>query len=470
MPAAPDRLSALDAAFLDLETGRAPLHVGWTLRFGGSPPSLAALRRQVDSRLPGLPRFRRRVVEPPLGLGDPHWADDAGFDVARHVHALRLAAPAGPAELRDLAGVLLAAPLDRTRPLWRMTLVTGLRGGGFALVGQAHHALVDGAAAIEMAALLLDPLRAPGRRSPTGHWTPAAPPSPAAALGSAVRRRASDAPAAARSLAVAPAAVRAAGGFLLPAPGTALQRSLTSERRAAFASAPLEDVRDAAGRHGATVNDALLAASAVALGAALARRDERPPAIRALVPASTRGEGEHGAEHGNRISFLSVDLPLGEPDPARVLKTVAARTRVRKRSGEAGAGDALLRSADLLPAAGRGALARAVTKAARFTLTVSSVTGPHEPLALLGRELTGAWPAVPLLDGHALSIGAVSYAGRLHCGVYADALAVPDASDIARDLERALDALRTAPPAAATPWRARARARRDAAAQRAASL
>lgn len=463
MPAAPDRLSALDAAFLDLETGRAPLHIGWTLTFDGGPPSLAALRRQIDSRLPGLPRFRRRVVEPPLGLGDPHWADDAGFDVARHVHALRLAAPAGPAELRELAGVLLADPLDRTRPLWCMTLVTGLRDGGFALVGQAHHALVDGAAALELAALLLDPARAPARRTAPARWTPAAPPSAPAALGSAVRRRASDAPAAARSLTAARGIARAAGGFLLPAPGTTLERSLTRERSTSYASAPLEDVRAAAHRHRATVNDALLAATAVALGAALARRGEHPPAVRALVPASTRGEQEHATQHGNRVSFLAVDLPLGERDPARVLKTVALRTRARKRSGESGAGDALLRSADLLPAAGRGALARAVTKAARFTLTVSSVTGPAEPLALLGRELTGAWPAVPLLDGHALSIGALSYAGRLHCGIFADALAVPDATEIARDLERALDALRSAPPAAATPWRARARARRDAA-------
>ena len=62
--AAPDRLSALDAAFLDLETARAPLHVGWTLVFDGAPPSLAALRRHVDSRLAGIPRFRRRVVQP----------------------------------------------------------------------------------------------------------------------------------------------------------------------------------------------------------------------------------------------------------------------------------------------------------------------------------------------------------------------------------------------------------------------
>jgi len=465
VPADPDRLSALDAAFLDLETDRAPLHVGWTMRFTGEPPTLSALRRHVDGRLAAFPRFRRRVVEPALGLGDPHWVDDAGFDVARHVHALRLAPPSGPAELRDLAGVLLASPLEPHRPLWRMTLVTGLQGGGFALIGQAHHALVDGVAALEVAALVLDPLAAARGAAGGGkRWVPGAPPSAAGALGAAVRQRALGGAGAARELVGGAAgAARVAGSLVLPTASTVLEQSRTRERRTAFASAPLTDVRDAARRHEATVNDALLAASAIALGAALARRGDCPPSVRALVPASTRSADEDAADLGNRISFLAVDLPLGEPDPVRVLRAVRARTGARKRSGHAGAGDALLRSADLLPAAGRKAAARAAARAARFTLVVSSVTGPAQPLALLGREMTGAWPAVPLLDGHALSIGALSYAGRLHAGVYADADVVPDAAEIARDLERALDALRTAPPLTGTPWRARARARRDAA-------
>src|SRR5213078_4811677 len=144
----PDRLRALDAAFLDLETPAAPLHVGWTLRFEGCAPALAALRRHVDARLDALPRFRRRVVRPPLGLGDPYWADDASFDVARHVCCVTLAAPAGTAELRALAGTLLSRPLDPVRPLWQVVLVDGLADGGFAVIGQAHHALVDGIAAV----------------------------------------------------------------------------------------------------------------------------------------------------------------------------------------------------------------------------------------------------------------------------------------------------------------------------------
>ena len=47
-------------------------------------------------------------------------------------------------------------------------------------------------------------------------------------------------------------------------------------------------------------------------------------------------------------------------------------------------------------------------------------------------------PAVPLLHGHALTIGALSYGGRLQAGIYADAEVVPDAVEVARDLERAL--------------------------------
>jgi hypothetical protein len=226
---------------------------------------------------------------------------------------------------------------------------------------------------------------------------------------------------------------------------------------------PLEPLAEAARRHGATVNDALLACSAVACGAALARRGEHPPAIRVLVPASVREGAEAAAEHANRIAFLAVDLPLGTDDPGRLLRTVRGRTRARKAAGDARAGDALLRAADLLPAAGRRRIARTAAAAARFTLVVSNVPGPPARLALLGRDLTAGWPAVPLLDGHALSIGALSYDGALHVGVFADAHVVPDAEAIAGDMQAALGRLLEAGEPAATPWRARARERRAAA-------
>ena len=74
------------------------------------------------------------------------------------------------------------------------------------------------------------------------------------------------------------------------------------------------------------------------------------------------------------------------------------------------------------------------------------------------------FPAVPIMDGHSLTIGALSYCGRVGIGVYADAVVVPDALEVARDIEAALDALALGcepaePPL--TPWRRRARDRRS---------
>ncbi|MCW3015256.1 MAG: wax ester/triacylglycerol synthase family O-acyltransferase, partial [Solirubrobacterales bacterium] len=208
MPSVPDRLSALDFSFLALDSPQAPLHVGWTMRFDGTAPSLAAFRRHLDARLDLVPRFRRCVRMPALGAGDPRWVDDPGFDIAHHVHELTLTAPGGPAELRELAGMLLSQRLDADRPLWQLYLVRGMGSDGFALIGQAHHALVDGIAAIEVAMLLFtpDPPAPAGGLSsrPPAAWRPQAGPAAAITAASAVGVRAKAAVRLARDAAAPP--------------------------------------------------------------------------------------------------------------------------------------------------------------------------------------------------------------------------------------------------------------------------
>jgi diacylglycerol O-acyltransferase len=452
-----DRPTALDLAFLDLETPQAPLVVGWTLRFDGAAPGVAALRRWIDARLGGVPRFRR-VLE--RGA----WVDDVRFDVARHVFGV-----SAGGSLRDVAGVLLSTPLPDDRPLWRMYVVDGLR-DGFALVGQAHHALVDGIAAIEVAMLLFGP-----ESGSPGSWVPSPAPSLPETLRTNAAARVRAAVGAARAGdALLGSAARAAEGVVAtrgvaPSP---LERSATARRAVAYAAVPLDAVRAAGARRDATINDVLLAATSVALRGALRRRGDARDALRALVPVNVR-DTDGGAAVGNRISFLPVELPVGEPDPDRALATIRARTAAAKAGGDAAALDALGRAADALPGAGRRVVARAALRAVPFTLVVSNVPGPPVRLELLGRPLRAIHPLVPLLHGHALTVGAVSYDGVLHVGLAADAEVVPDVVDVARDLEAAFDALRVAEaPAApgATPWRSRARERRAAAAaQRAAN-
>jgi diacylglycerol O-acyltransferase / wax synthase len=203
----------------------------------------------------------------------------------------------------------------------------------------------------------------------------------------------------------------------------------------------------------------VLAASSLALGRALQRRGDRPQNIKALVPVNTRA-GEAG-ELGNDISFVTVDLPIRETDPLTVLRAVRDATRACKEGGEARPLRALAQAADLLPSFGRRLVTRAAARAAAFNVVVSNVPGPPQDLTLLGRRLTAMHPAVPFLHGHALSIGVLSYSGRLQAGIYADADVLPDAVDVARDLEQALDALRVGHrEQAPTPWRRRASTRR----------
>lgn len=468
-----DRLSALDSAFLDLDTAEAPLHVGWTMRVEGRTPGLAALRRHLDGRLHRVPRFRQRVAAPELGGGERVWVDDPAFDVARHVHAVALAAPGGPGELRALAGTLLSTPLEPLRPLWRVYLVDGLAGDGFALVGQAHHALVDGMAALQVAALLFDAEAQPPGEAAPPPWRPAAPTpvrTAARLAGGGVRRVTQ-----AAAKASPPTALRDTAGaldaILRPAPATALDRSVGPGRVVAFAEAGLDAVREAGRLRSATINDVLLTAASLALGRALRRRGDRPTALKALVPVDVRAG--HAAALGNAISFVFVDLPVAERDPGRALAAVREQTVAAKAGGHAAPLAALAGAAELLPAAGRRAVARLATHASPFNVVVSNVAGPSAPLYLLGRRVQVIFPAVPFLRGHAVTIGALSYRERIGIGVYADAAVVPDAVEVARDLETALDVLRVAPvdaaqPQPTTPWARRARARRTAAGQRAA--
>ena len=72
---APNRLSALDASFLDVETASAHMHVGWAAAFdppdGRPAPSFEQLRDHIARRLQRAPRYRQRLAGVPLGLARP---------------------------------------------------------------------------------------------------------------------------------------------------------------------------------------------------------------------------------------------------------------------------------------------------------------------------------------------------------------------------------------------------------------
>ena len=437
-----EELSPADRSSLAAEHGPVNMSVGGLLLFAGEPRlTRAMVAERLAERIHLIPRLRQRLEEPPLGLANPVWTDDTGFDLDWHVRQAGLPAPGGESELGALVGREFSHRLDRSRPLWEATVIEGLADGRQALLMKVHHAVVDGMAAIGLAALVLDPTPEPLEIPPEqGDWAPRP---------YDLRRHA--ARLASRPLALAPRLMldgmqraltpdprRAAGEMRRAtevalelartrpnAPMTPLNRSISPNRRFAMATGDLAAVKRASKAVGATVNDGLLAVVAGAIGHYLdaagpqAGSGTRRPV--ALVPVSVRPSEPAEGETGNRISTVFVDLPVGEPELVARIEAVAAQTRQFKESAAVRAGAMMVGASGFAPPLVSGLLARTMGTVRAFNLVVSNIPGPQQPFYLSGVPMLGVHPIVPLNPANqGLTVGIISYDGRLCFGLLAD--------------------------------------------------
>ncbi len=148
-----------------------------------------------------------------------------------------------------------------------------------------------------------------------------------------------------------------------------------------------------------------------------------------MVPVSRRGAGEEAAM-GNRIAFVFITLPVDVSDPLARLGSIRAETAAFKGTGRAGGGEALLQGLGLLPLPLQAPLARFAASPRMYNLVISNVPGPRMPVYLLGAECVEVLPAIPLSDGHTLSVGVFSLRDRLCFGAYADPEALPQAREL----------------------------------------
>ena len=429
-------LSPADRSSLAAEHGPVNMAVGGLLLFAdGEGMRHEHVLERVGARLHLVPRYRQRLQSGAGGLANPVWVDDHGFDLGWHVRRGALPAPGGDAALATFVGQEMSRRLDRSRPLWELTVIEGLGDGRIALLAKMHHALVDGVAAVDIGTVLLDPspepLEIPGPDEP---WEPrdydrtrhlariAATPVVRAQkllLDSASRALAADPRRTAGDLRSATELVVQLARTRPSAPMTPLNEGLGPNRRFAFARAPLADLKRAGKAHGATVNDALLAAVAGMLRHYLRAAGEPLGApLVALVPVSVRRPGEEG---GNRISTVLVDLPVAEPDPAARIAAIHATMTEIKDSAAVRAGALLAGATGWAPPLVSSGLARAMGGVRAFNLVVSNVPGPQQPFWLNGCRLLAVHPAVPLNPAtQGLTAGIVSYDGSVCFGLLAD--------------------------------------------------
>ncbi len=478
------QLTGLDAAFLAMETPAVYGHVGSVCVLDPStahqPLTLDRLTSLIESRLPLIPPFRRRLVEVPLGLDQPYWIEDPDFDIEYHVRELALPEPGDDRQLTDQVARLHARALDRRHPLWELYLIHGLQGGRKAIYTKVHHAAIDGVSGNDILTALLD-LSPDGRDlPPPPPWVCDEQPSAVGMLArSAVSLTAQPLRAARLSygllrslpaLATSPARprlpvidwlLRRDADVVLPSPGlrapaTPFNKSITPHRRWAFRSMPLADVKAVKNAAGTTVNDVVMALCAGALRRWLADHDALPDApLVAAVPVSVRTEEQKGT-HGNRVSSMLAAIPTNLADAGERLHAVHDVMRVAKEQHGALPADLLADvTAFAMPAlAGQAARLsarlRLVERVNAFNLIISNVPGPAVPLYYAGARLLAYYPLSAITDGQGLNITVMSFDGQLHFGLLADRELVPDVDVLAGYLVDELSALAATVPAGAS--------------------
>jgi diacylglycerol O-acyltransferase / wax synthase len=470
------QLTGLDASFLALETPHSTGHVGGlsVLDPSGAPKplTLARLTEVMSERLPLVPVLRRKLLNVPFGLDQPYWIDDPDFDIEYHVRELALPRPGSDAQLTEQVSRLHARPLDRSRPLWELYLITGLAKRRAAVYTKIHHAAIDGVSGAELLTVLLD-LTPAGREVPPARpFRPARPPAlPVLAAKAAARLawRPVQTVIITNELirllpTLAPAVSPVVGSMLGlnrgdgtviattlgRAPATPLNKPITPHRRIAFRSVDLDTVKKVKNAFKVSVNDVVMAMCAGALRRWLADREALPaqPLI-AMIPVSVRDPASPGAM-GNKVSAMLAMLPTHIADPGQRLEIVHAATRIAKAQQAAIPQGLVDQISDFAPPALTARAARVVFatgvlhRLPPFNLTISNVPGPNVPVYLCGARMIAHYPVSVITDGQGLNITLVGYLGQLHFGLVACRELVPDIDVLAGYLADELELLVTA--------------------------
>jgi WS/DGAT/MGAT family acyltransferase len=418
-----EQLSQDDAQILRLESSVIKGHTGKVLIVApgsdGEALSVSRLRDQVGERMAAFPRLSQRVEEPRLRLGRPAWAEAPEVDLAWHIAEPDHADALSDEELRRAVGDLLSERLDHTRPLWRLDALP-LTGERVALVGRIHHAMADGVSAIRLiAGLLWDVDERAASQPATGG--PAATPPPRAAV-----QKKPDAEEAreARIMVRLPAALRRE---LRRGRDTKLDQHIGPAREVAWTSFPLERLKRI--EHGAaervTVNDVVLAVVAGGLRRWLPQVGGIADDLRVQCPVCLHAREEADGQLGNRDSFMNLDLPISEPDPATRLQLISTETSERKLDHDADTLYAFFHALGRFRPLYRG-VTRLTSGPREFALSVSNVPGPRQRPVVLGHAIEQFSSFAEPADRHALRISIVSLGGELAFGLCSDPGAISD--------------------------------------------
>ena len=458
-----DRLSWGDTVFLHLEREGMPLNVASSCTFEGNI-AFEDCVAFVESKLPLLSRYLKRVVPAPFGIGLPTWEYDPKFDLRHHMRQVSLRHGTDN-ELKALAGKLFSQVMDRQHPLWDITVVNNLKGNRTGIIFRLHHCLADGIAGVGLMNVLLDSSpEAPHLPKKRIKFKPPAPADPWNSLTAGIVDSYTDfvkriLSALADLLSMAERTALTGGDLvreeyanLLPEITAFTERLrfnvlYRGPQKFACAKIPLPEVKAIRRACGTSVNDVILALVTATIRSYCEGHGDRTKGklLRIMVPVNLRSNGD-ASELGNRISLVPVTLPLGIRHPRKLLAAVHKRTEFLKR----------IHAAELISLAGGliGMVPSSIQGFAGpfasqlpvtpFNLVCTNVPGPQLPLYLLGHRMLEWYPYVPVGGEMTLNCAILSYDGTVYFGFSGDAHAAPDLKQMEKLLVASFNELRDA--------------------------
>lgn len=458
-----DRLSWGDTVFLHLEREGMPLNVASVCLFEGDI-SLEECLQFIESKLPLLPRYLKRVVPAPFGLGLPSWEYDPEFDLHRHVTEVSLK-HGTDTELKSLAGKLFSTVMDRRHPLWDITVVRGLQGKRTGLILRLHHCLADGIAGVGIISALLD-ASPDAPRLPKKKLKFRVPPprDTLTSLTEGVLDSYSDfikrILSALTDLLSMAERVGANGGSLASDQAAKLLPEIAAfterfrfnviyrgPQKFAYTQIPLAEVKAIRHKCGTSVNDVILSLVTATIRSYCELHGDRVKGklLRIMVPVNLRGNADPSTL-GNRISLVPVTIPLGIRQPRRLLAAVHQRTEFLKRMHAAELVSLAGGLIGMFPTSMQGLAGPIASQLpiTPFNLVCTNVPGPQMPLYLLGHKLLHLYPYVPVGGEMAVNCAILSYNGTVYFGFSGDAQAAPDLKRLEKLLEENFMELRDA--------------------------
>lgn len=472
------QLSGLDASFLYLETEKSPMHIGALAIYDpstaqGGKVGFKQIMANTLQRAHQVAAMNNVLLEVPMRLDHPYWRSAGEFDPEFHIRHIALPKPGDWRQLCIQVSRLHARPLDRARPLWEMYIIEGLDNiegyppGCFAVVSKMHHAAIDGASGVEIAAAIhdlspdyltvsepepiskdrhpsyleliwrsqLNTLKAPGRVFEVARNTVPGFAKMVTGLARGKLKRVTD------------------------IPRTRFNTNVSPHRAFDAVEVDLTDIKRIKNAvQGVTVNDVALTICGGALRKYLESKGELPArSLVAMAPINVRTQDEQGSA-GNQVSQMTVRIGSDIADPLARLTEVSQGTASAKELTNAIGAKTMTDYAQFIPSTLSASAAKLYSRLGlanrikpAYNCVITNVPGPQIPLYFTGAKMLSNFSMGPPIDGMGLFHGLGSYCGRFSISFSACREMMPDPAFYAQCLHDSFNELYSAAIAAEKP-------------------